>query len=226
MEYKNILPATFIDRPNRFIAHVELDGRTEVCHVKNTGRCKELLLPGCQVFVQRSENPQRKTAYDLISVRKKDQLINIDSQAPNQLFEEYVHAGHLFEDVTLIRREVAYKNSRFDFYIETKTRKFFAEVKGVTLEEKGMALFPDAPTERGLKHLRELLICKGEGFLPYVVFIIQMKGIRSFSPNDKTHKDFGDMLRLCKEKGVGILALDCKVTEKEIRVDKTVPVVL
>jgi len=156
MEYENIRQAKFISRPNRFLSYIEIDGRVERCHVKNTGRCKEILVPGTTVYVRESGNSNRKTKYDLISAYKGDRLINIDSQVPNRVFYEWVTGGNLFDDITLIKPECKYKNSRFDFYIETPSRKAFIEVKGVTLEIDGVAMFPDAPTERGVRHLTEL----------------------------------------------------------------------
>ncbi len=226
MEYKQVLPARFIARPNRFIALAEIGGAEQVCHVKNTGRCRELLLPGAQVFVAKAENPKRKTGYDLISVYKGDRLINIDSQAPNRLFAEWVQQGGLFHDVTLLRPETTYGASRFDFYIEAAGRKIFAEIKGVTLEENGAVFFPDAPTERGVKHLRELTAALGEGYDAYAVFIVQMKGATRFSPNDNTHPAFGAALRQAAAAGVRVLAVDCSVTADSIQIADSVPVVL
>jgi sugar fermentation stimulation protein A len=216
MRYSNIKQARFLSRPNRFIAHAEVDGREETVHVKNTGRCKELLIPGATVFVQKADSTSRKTQYDLIAVCKGDRLINIASQAPNKVFAEFVRAGNLFENVTLIKPETRYKDSRFDFYIETGDRKIFVEVKGVTLEEDGAALFPDAPTLRGIKHLRELCLAKTENYEAYAVFIVQMKEVSCFAPNDKTHEAFGDALRKATNAGVNILAIDCEITESSI----------
>ena len=216
MEYKNIVQGKFIARPNRFIAHVEIDGAVEICHVKNTGRCRELLIPGTTVFVQDCQSPTRKTRYDLIFVYKGDRLINMDSQIPNKVFAEWVRKGNLFSGGAIIKPETGYGNSRFDFYIEEGTRKAFVEVKGVTLEENGVALFPDAPTLRGVKHLDELCRCVEAGYDAYAVFIIQMDRIRHFTPNMKMHPEFGHALHAAKKAGVKILALDCEVTKDSI----------
>ena len=226
MKYERIKKAKFIARPNRFIAIAELDGQETVCHVKNTGRCRELLVPGATVFVQEAENPSRKTKYDLIAVYKGDRLVNMDSQVPNKVFFEWVQAGGLFQNVTYIKPETTYKNSRFDFYIEADGKKIFVEVKGVTLEKDGAVYFPDAPTERGVKHLYELMECKKEGFEAYVVFVVQMKGVTRFSPHDETHKAFGDALRAAAKAGVNILAVDCEVTENSITAADFVKVIL
>jgi sugar fermentation stimulation protein A len=216
MKYKNIKEAKFISRPNRFIANIEIDGDTKLCHVKNTGRCKELLIPDSKIFVQEVNNGNRKTKYDLISVYKGERLINIDSQAPNKVFYNWMQDSNYFTDITLIKPESRYKNSRFDFYVETSTRKIFIEIKGVTLEEDGVALFPDAPTERGVRHLKELCESIKNGYEAYIIFIIQMENVLYFTPNVKTHKAFGDALKNAKKAGVKILALDCKVTENSI----------
>ena len=187
MKYKNMEPARFLERPNRFVAYVEQAGKREICHVKNTGRCKELLYPGAELYVQRSENPNRKTPIDLIVVRKGEELINMDSQAPNKVVEEWLREGHLCSKEAKIKPECKYGNSRFDFYIEDGERRIFMEVKGVTLEEDGVARFPDAPTERGVKHLKELAECRKAGYEAYVFFVVQMKGIQRLEPNDRTH---------------------------------------
>jgi len=216
MNYNNIKKATFINRPNRFIANIEVDGEPRVCHVKNTGRCRELLIPGAEIFVQEFDNSSRKTNYDLISVYKEKRLINMDSQAPNKIFHEWVMEGRLFKNPEVIKPEFKYNNSRFDFYVEAEGRKILIEVKGVTLEEEGVVMFPDAPTERGLKHINELSEALDEGYEACVVFIIQMKDVLYFTPNYKTHKEFGNALKAAREKGVGILALDCSVTEDSV----------
>ena len=226
MEYKNIHIATFKSRPNRFIAHVELEGETVVAHVKNTGRCRELLIPGARVLLEASDNPLRKTKYDLVSVYKGDRLVNMDSQAPNRLFCEWIKAGNLFTDCTLIKPETTFLKSRFDFYVEADGEKHFIEVKGVTLEKDNRVLFPDAPTERGVKHLCELIKAKEAGFSAWVVFVIQMKGVTHFSPNDETHPTFGDALRKAAKAGVKVLALDCRVLPGRVTVEDFVPVVL
>lgn len=224
MKYKNIKKGIFIERPNRFIAHVEIDGATEICHVKNTGRCKELLLPGSVVYVEKSDNPNRKTGFDLISVIKGKRHINMDSQVPNKVVRDWLENGNLFKDVTLIKPEAKYKNSRFDFYVETEKDKIFIEVKGVTLEENNIVLFPDAPTERGVKHINELIECLREGYKAYVIFVIQMKDVDYFTPNSVTHKEFAEALKAAHNKGVEILALDCVVEEGFIEIDKKVEV--
>lgn len=216
MIYNNIKTAKFLDRPNRFIANIEVDDKHEVCHVKNTGRCKEILTHGVTVYVQEFNNKDRKTKFDLISVFKGERLINIDSQAPNKVFHELLLTGKLFEDITLIKPECKYKNSRFDFYIEADNKKIFVEVKGVTLEENGVVMFPDAPTERGLKHLNELSESMDDGYEAYVCFVIQMKDVLYFTPNYKTHKEFGETLKNIEEKGVNIIAFDCEVTKDSL----------
>lgn len=216
MKYDNIVKGKFISRPNRFIAHVEINGKEEICHVKNTGRCKELLIPGVNVFLQENDNQNRKTKFSLITVEKGNRLINMDSQIPNKVVNEWLENGNLFKDITLIKPETKYGNSRFDFYVETKEKKIFIEVKGVTLEENGVVRFPDAPTERGVKHVNELCECKKEGYEAYIIFVIQMKGAMYFEPNMKTHKEFGYALKKAKNSGVNILALDCEVTKETI----------
>ncbi len=226
MKYKNIVKGVFIERPNRFIAKVEINGNLETVHVKNTGRCKELLTPEATVYLERSDNPLRKTQYDLISVEKGNLLINMDSQIPNDVADEWLKKGLLFSKGAVIRREVTHNKSRFDFYIEDENRKIFLEVKGCTLEENGIARFPDAPTERGVKHINELIECLDEGYEAYILFVIQMKGVEYFEPNDKTHKSFGDALRKAQDKGVKILAFDSIVTPDSIMLDKEVKVKL
>lgn len=216
MQYENILQGKFISRPNRFIAHVEVNGKMEICHVKNTGRCKELLIPGVTVFVQESNNPKRKTKFSLIGVIKEKRIINMDSQVPNKVVHEWIAKGNLFTDVTLIKPETKYNKSRFDFYIETKNKRAFVEVKGVTLEDKGIVRFPDAPTERGVKHIRELCDCIKEGYDAYIIFVIQMKNVIHFEPNSETHKEFAEALKAAKKYGVHIIAVDCEVNENSI----------
>ena len=224
MKYENILPGIFLARPNRFIAHVEINGTAEVCHVKNTGRCAELLIPGARVYVSRSDNPARKTKYDLIAVYKGDKLVNMDSQAPNKAAAEFI--PELFEGVTLIKPEAKHGDSRYDFYIEAGERQIFMEVKGVTLEENGTALFPDAPTQRGVRHLDGLARCVDEGYEAAVLFVIQMKGVDKFMANMRTHPEFGIALRAAAEAGVKVYAVDCIVTPDEMLIDNAVPVVL
>lgn len=225
MEYRNIVAGTFIERPNRFIAHVKIRSKVEVVHVKNTGRCAELLQPGATVYVQEAENPERKTKWDLIGVRKGSRLINMDSQIPNKIVEEWIRSGNLFPDATKIKAEQKYQNSRFDLYIECGERKIFVEVKGVTLEEDGIVKFPDAPTERGLKHIQELCEAVKAGYEAYVFFVIQMKGVRYFTPNMETHPQFGEALQRAQEEGVHILAYDCRVMKDRIEIANEVPVV-
>ena len=218
MKYKNIVKAKFISRPNRFIAHVEIDGKTEIAHVKNTGRCKELLKEGATVYVQKSDNPLRKTKYDLITVEKNKMLINMDSQAPNKVFGEWVKQGNFTPNISLIKPECKYGNSRFDFYIEADERKIFAEIKGVTLEENGVVMFPDAPTERGVKHIRELCECVNNGYEGYIIFIIQMEKCKYFTPNKVTHPEFAEALKFASKCGVNIKALNCRVAFDELKI--------
>ena len=219
MKYENIVKGVFLSRPNRFIAQVLIDGNEQTVHVKNTGRCKELLIKGNEVWLQKSENPLRKTAYDLIAVKKGDLLINMDSQIPNAVAAEWLKKGNLFSKEAVIKREVTFGNSRFDLFIDDGNRKAFIEVKGVTLENDGIASFPDAPTLRGVKHINELVKCTECGFEAYIIFIIQMKGVHLFTPNYKTHREFGEALKSAQEKGVRIIALDCIVTENSIEAD-------
>ena len=216
----------FIERVNRFIAHIDVDGKVEVCHVKNTGRCKEILVKGCKVFVQEFDSKIRKTKFDLISVYKGNRLINIDSQVPNKMFSEWVKLGNLFKDIKVFKSEVFYKNSRFDFYVEYEDKKAFIEIKGVTLENEGVVLFPDAPTSRGVKHLKELVSAREEGYEAYVIFIVQMEGVKYFTPNYETHKEFGDTLSFCKNNGVNILAFDSVVLKDEIYIKDSVKVLI
>ncbi len=216
MTYERILPATFLSRPNRFIANILVDGKLEVCHVKNTGRCKELLLPDSAIYVQEAANPSRLTKYDLIAVQKGPRLVNIDSQVPNKVFREWLENSGYIEGVTLIKPEAVYGASRLDFYVEAGRCKLYAEVKGVTLEENSVAMFPDAPTERGIKHIHELCNCVKAGFEAMLVFIIQMEGIDCFIPNDRTHAEFGQALKYAKEQGVKLMALSCEVTKNSI----------
>lgn len=227
MKYLQIEKGIFLERPNRFTALVEMDGRTETCHVKNTGRCRELLLPGAEVWLDKSSNPNRKTAYDLVSVRKGDRIINMDSQAPNRVVSEWLKdsGNQLFSNVTYVKPECRYGESRIDFYVETECgRRIFLEVKGVTLEEEGIARFPDAPTERGIRHIRELQRAVAEGCEACILFVIQMKGIRRFEPNDRTHPQFKEALREACREGVKALAYDCQVTPEEMRLDLPVAV--
>lgn len=226
MTYQKIKKAVFLDRPNRFVAHIELDGKTEVAHVKNTGRCKELLLPGSTIYVQEADSSTRKTKYDLISVCKGDMLINMDSQAPNKVFAQWVKEGRFLPGITLIKPETTFGNSRLDFYLETAETKIFVEVKGVTLEEKGVARFPDAPTQRGIKHLEELCAAVRAGYQAYGVFVVQMSPITRFEPNDQTHPAFGEALRHAAREGVQLLALDCSVTPNSLCIAQPVEIAL
>ncbi|MBQ3134548.1 MAG: DNA/RNA nuclease SfsA [Oscillospiraceae bacterium] len=224
MRYQNIVPGRFIDRPNRFIAHVDIDGRKQVVHVKNTGRCKELLIPGAVVYLEGSNDPKRKTEWDLVAVEKGTRLINMDSQAPNRVFCEWVQAGNFLPDVTLIRPETKFGDSRFDFYLEADGKRHFIEVKGVTLEQDGIVRFPDAPTERGVKHIEELIRAKENGYECWVCFVVQMSDVRHFEPNDATHPQFGDALRRAAKAGVRILALDCEVTAESLAINREIAV--
>ena len=232
MRYQAIQQARFLARPNRFIAHVDLNGRTEVCHVKNTGRCRELLTPGAAVYLETSSNPARKTKYDLIAVEKERErgslLINMDAQAPNKVFGEWAAAGGLGFVPTLLRPEMTYGNSRFDYYWELskggEARRGFWEIKGVTLEEGGAARFPDAPTLRGVKHLEELVLARQAGYEAGVCFIVQMEGMDHVAPNDATHPEFGAALRRAASMGVEVLALECSVDPGRLAVRGQIPV--
>jgi len=222
MRYDDICEGTFLARPNRFIAHVLIEGVPTVCHVKNTGRCRELLLPGARVILSRGANPLRKTAYDLISVYKGDRLINMDSQSPNDIAEEYL--PRLFPDVVALRREVTWGDSRLDFYGTKGDGPFFLEVKGVTLERENHAYFPDAPTERGVKHLEELIRLKQAGIGAHVLFVVQMEGIDALSANRETHPAFADALLAARDAGVDIHAVDCRVTPHTVTARAPVPI--
>lgn len=226
MKYNKIKEGVFLERPNRFIAYVQIEGVRTICHVKNTGRCKELLIPGVTVYLEQSNNPNRKTMYDLIAVRKGDLLINMDSQAPNAAVKEWLIGGGLISTPDLLIPEYTHGESRFDFYMEKSDRKVFIEVKGVTLEANGVALFPDAPTARGVKHIRHLTkLCK-EGSKAYLIFVVQFQPVKEMRPNDEMHVEFGEALRQAKEAGVNILCLDCLVTPESMIIDKLIPVVL
>lgn len=224
MHYHEVRKATFLDRPNRFIAHVEMDGEPVVCHVKNTGRCRELLIPGAEVWLEKAADSKRKTGWDLIAVRKGDLLINMDAQAPNQVFAQW--AAHFEPELTELRREYTYGQSRLDFCLQTPQGLHLVEVKGVTLEDGGHARFPDAPTERGVKHLHELIRAVERGHRASVVFVIQMEQVVDFSPNDVTHPAFGDALRLAAASGVQVVAVNCRVTPDSLEILGHVPVVL
>ena len=231
MKYDRIVKGIFVERPNRFIAYVEIDGKPEVAHVKNTGRCRELLVPGSTVYLERGNNPQRKTAYDLVAVEKGKRLINMDSQAPNKVVEEWLLKKELFPGLICVRPETKYGNSRFDVYVEYESvgsqgrqldaeidcaltgasYKAFIEVKGVTLERDGVVLFPDAPSERAVKHVEELIQAKADGYDVYIILVIQMSGVKYFLPNRETHPEFADALQRAEAAGVKILAYDCNV---------------
>ena len=223
MKYNNIRKAKFISRPNRFIALCDIDGETVKCHVKNTGRCKELLIQGTEVWLTESENPARKTRFDLVSVNKNGMTVNMDSQAPNIAAGEYLRL--LYPDAN-IRPETKFGNSRFDFYVENGEEKIFIEVKGVTLEKDGVALFPDAPTERGVKHINELCECVKAGYRAGILFVIQMENITAFAPNDGTHRAFGDALRNAKANGVEVTAVNCAVTPDSMIIKETIHTIL
>lgn len=224
MKYDNIIEGVFISRPNRFIAEIEVEGKVQICHVKNTGRCRELLVKGATVFLQKSDNPARKTRYDLIAVYKGNTLINIDSQAPNKVFGEWLKKTEFFKNITLIRPEYRYKNSRFDFYVEADGERVFVEVKGVTLEEKGVLMFPDAPTERGVKHVRELIDAVENGYRGYIFFVAQMEKCRYFTPNYITHPEFAAALKEAAAKNVGVFCVNCTVTKDELKIKEFVGV--
>jgi len=224
MKYNNIEKGRFISRPNRFIANLLVDDKIVKAHVKNTGRCKELLVEGATAYLQHHNNENRKTEWTLISVEKGDRLVNIDSMTPNRLMLEWIQTGNFLRNVEVIRPEFTFGNSRIDFFVKTASEKVLIEVKGVTLEENNVAMFPDAPTERGLKHIEELCRSLYEGFKAYIIFIIQMQGVRCFTPNDRTHKAFADLLRLAGENGVEILAVDCDVGRDYICIKDEVPV--
>ena len=217
MRYPNMRPGRFLSRPNRFIAHVEIDGQEEIVHVKNTGRCRELLPTGAEVWCQKSDNPNRKTKYDLITVRKGDRLINMDSQAPNIAAGEWLRAGGL-GPVENLKAESTHGDSRFDFSFTLEGKPCFLEVKGVTLENDGICAFPDAPTDRGAKHLRGLTRAAKDGYGAYVLFVIQMADVKYIHPNDVTDPNFGAALREAAANGVQILAMDCAVTEDTMEI--------
>ena len=226
MIYENIVQGKFVSRPNRFIAHVEIDGEEHVVHVKNTGRCKELLVPGAVVYLEKSTNTSRSTAYDLIAVQKGERIINMDSQIPNKVVAEWLKEGTFFHDLVSLRPETTYGNSRFDLYVETSKEKVFIEVKGVTLEDEGEVRFPDAPSERALKHVDELIKAKQEGYRAILIFVIQMKGVKWFTPNVNTQPEFGESLIRAAKAGVEIYAYDCEVTPDTIVMNEPVPVAL
>ena len=225
MIYENMQPGIFRERPNRFIAHVELDGKLETVHVKNTGRCRELLVPGAKVWCQRSENPARKTKFDLICVEKGPYLINMDSQAPNKAVQEWLLGGGMGQ-IRDLRPETVHGDSRFDFAFQKDGKQCYLEVKGVTLEDGGICAFPDAPTERGVKHIRELQRAAETGLDAVLFFVVQIRDIHSVAPNDATHPAFGEALREAAARGVRVLAYDCDVTPDSLKIRREVPVIL
>ena len=224
MQYQKVHKGIFLSRPNRFIAHVEIEGAETVVHVKNTGRCRELLVPGAVVYLEESSNPMRKTAYDLIAVEKGDRLINMDAQAPNRVFAEF--ARQYDPTATAVRSEVVYGGSRLDFCLETPEGLHFVEVKGVTLEENGHVSFPDAPTERGVKHLQELQRAVREGHRATVFFVVQMGDVTDFTPNDVNHAAFGEELRRAAKNGVTVAAYDCEIQPDSMRIGRPIKVIL
>lgn len=220
MKYQNTIKGRFLERPNRFIAYVDVEGNTETVHVKNTGRCKELLLSGCEVVLEISDNPNRKTKYDLIAVYKKGLgWVNIDSQAPNAVVKEWLESGRSgFEGITYLKPEYNFGNSRVDFYLECGQRKILMEVKGCTLEIDKIGYFPDAPTERGVKHLKELSGAIDEGYETYIAFVIAMPEVKEVRPNVSTHPEFGEALKEARESGVKVLFLTCDVKTDELTI--------
>jgi sugar fermentation stimulation protein A len=225
MQYGEVRRGVFIARPNRFIAHVEMGGKTVVCHVKNTGRCRELLVPGAPVCLERGRTAHRKTEWDLIAVEKGSRLINMDAQAPNRVFTEF--ARQYEPETAVIHPEYTVGRSRLDFCLElTDGGRHYVEVKGVTLEEDGRNYFPDAPTERGIRHLEELIRLRQEGHRATVFFVIQMQDVCSFSPNDRTHPAFGATLRKAAAAGVRVAAYQCRATPESLTISDPVPVIL
>lgn len=220
MKYENIYKGTFLERPNRFIAICEINGKKEICHVKNTGRCRELLIKGVTVYLEKSHNTNRKTQYDLVSVEKNGRIINIDSQVVNKVVYEFIPT--LFSNIKYIKPEYKYGNSRIDFYVETESERILIEVKGVTLENDGVVSFPDAPTERGVKHLKELQKAVKEGYRAYVLFVVQMSDVKFFEPNAETHPEFADELKNAKNNGVIPLVFDCAVAPETIEIRKPI----
>ena len=226
MLYSHIRKGTFLRRPNRFIAEVIIDGKLTLCHVKNTGRCKELLVPETTVFVEEVFSEKRKTIFDLIAVEKQGVLINMDAQAPNCVFREYINRGSFLPNITYIRPEYRWGDSRFDFYLEQGNLRHLVEVKGVTLEENGVVRFPDAPTERGIKHIRGLISAMDQGFSSWICFVVQLGRAKYLVPNDDTHPEFGQALRAAKGAGVHILALACHVSSHSLEITHDIPVCL
>lgn len=223
MEYSIVLKGKFIERPNRFVAYVEVEGERKKCHVKNTGRCKELFVPGAEVILERAQNSDRKTKYSVVGVYKGDRLINIDSQAPNKVVYEALRRDMILHGATLIKPEFKYCSSRFDFYVEARDR-WLIEVKGVTLERGGAVFFPDAPTVRGVRHLNELAEAVSDGYKSCVIFVVQMEEADYFAPNEETHPQFGSALRAAQRAGVKVLAYRCRLTEKSMEIGTPVQV--
>lgn len=226
MHYQHVISGHFIDRPNRFIAHVETENGILRVHVKNTGRCRELLIPGATVYLEKGTAPKRKTPYDLIAVEKGNRLINMDAQAPNQVFAEWAASGGFLPELAELKKEYRFGDSRLDFCLETPKGPHLVEVKGVTLEENGAARFPDAPTERGVKHIRELQKAVEAGLDATLFFVVQMSEICSVAPNDATHPAFGAALRQAAAEGVRVMAYDCEVTPDSLSIRRPVPVIL
>lgn len=224
MQYQEVRRGIFQKRPNRFIAEVELDGRREICHVKNTGRCRELLVPGAVVYLEKSQNPARKTGYSLIAVEKGDLLINMDSQAPNRAAGEWLAQGGMGFMPKELRPEYTWGNSRFDFYCDDGENRHLIEVKGVTLEEQGVVRFPDAPTVRGARHVRELCQSVQQGYRAHLLFVVQMERASVFLPNRATDPDFAKALEEAEQCGVDIRVVCCRVTPDSMKMDREIPV--
>lgn len=224
MKYSKIVKGKFISRPNRFVAYVNIDGEEIACHVKNTGRCRELLVEGTEVFLEQSDKETRKYKYSLVTVRKGERLVNMDSQAPNKVVGEWLENSGLFPNIKLLRPETTYKKSRFDFYCEYEDKKAFIEVKGVTLENNGVVSFPDAPTQRGTKHVNELIDCINDGYEAYIIFVVQMDNVLYFTPNHINDPEFAVALKKAEKSDVNILAVDCCVTQDSVFIKDTVKV--
>lgn len=228
MNYQTILPATFLRRPNRFVAHCLLDGKEVVCHVKNTGRCRELLVPGYTVYLEYAPGPNRKTDYSLVAVDRDGLLINMDSYAPNRVFYEYLESRQSplapFRQYDSFRREVTFGDSRYDFALTTGNQTSFGEIKGVTLEENGVVRFPDAPTQRGVKHILGLCRAAEQGYGAHIVFVVQMEQAKYMEPNDKTHPEFGQALRKAAACGVDLHAFCCQVTPSSLSIHHEIPI--
>lgn len=224
MQYSDIHKAVFLERPNRFIAHCTVDGMLETVHVKNTGRCRELLVPGATVYLEKSSNPNRKTAYDLVTVKTPFGLVNMDAAAPNQVAGELLRAGAILSSPTLVQPEVRFGASRLDFYAENDRQQLFVEVKGVTLRQGEWAVFPDAPTVRGAKHMGELVQAVAQGYRAMALLIVQMGGCTAFRPNRETDPAFCRALRDARAAGVEVRAVDCRVTPNTVTANRELPV--